>query len=284
MYVARTQSDLAGHRDRTGPLVLVPTMGALHAGHASLIEQAAELARVRGWAGGAVATIFVNPTQFNNPADLARYPRSLEADLEHCRVAGAAAVFVPEPQTVYPPGEAILVPALPEVATRPRLEDLYRPGHFAGVAQVVRRLFDLTAPIAAIFGEKDWQQLRVIAAMTARDQPHIEIIPGPTIREPDGLAMSSRNVFLAPADRPRALAISAALRAAASKRDPAQAERALREVLAAAGIEPEYAVVRDRDSLEPFALSRPAGPGFGRGLIAAVLGGVRLIDNAAWPD
>lgn len=284
MYVAHNQSELALHRGRTGPLVLVPTMGALHAGHASLIEQAADLARLRGWSGGAVATIFVNPTQFNNPADLSRYPRTLEADLEHCRAAGAAAVFVPEPQTVYPPGEVIPVPALPDVATRPRLEDWYRPGHFAGVAQVVRRLFELTAPAAAIFGEKDWQQLRVIAAMTARDQPHIEIIPGPTIREPDGLAMSSRNVFLAPTDRLRALSISAALRAAAAERDPADAERAMLAPLAAAGIEPEYAVVRDRDSLEPFAAGRAAGPGSGRALIAGMVGGVRLIDNAAWPD
>ncbi len=262
--------------------VLVPTMGALHDGHASLIRRAVTEARTRSLTGGCVVTIFVNPTQFNNPSDLARYPRTLDADLAICEAAGAAAVFAPNEADIYPRDTPIVVPPLPSVATQPALEDAFRPGHFSGVCQVVARLFDLTRPRAAIFGEKDWQQLQVIRAMTTALALPIDIIPAPTLREPDGLAMSSRNRFLDPASRTRAVAISRALREAGREPTPAAAEARLRQVLAAAPggpIEPEYAVVRDADSLGP--TQHPHSPC--RALIAAQVGTVRLIDNAPWP-
>lgn len=266
-------------RGRAG-CVVVPTMGALHAGHRALIVRAREVAQRRGLEAGCVVTIFVNPTQFNDRTDYARYPRTLEADLEACRVSGASAVLVPERDDVYPPGRTPPVPALPPQATEPRLEDAARPGHFAGVCQVVARLFDMVQPDVAVFGEKDWQQLCVVSAMVRRDRIAVEILGSSTVREPDGLAMSSRNVFLSPEDRRRALAISRSLRAAGAAPSPASAEGLLREGLQAEGIEPDYAVVRDADTLMPLA----AAPGGAcRMLVAAKVGPVRLLDNMPWP-
>jgi pantoate--beta-alanine ligase len=261
--------------------VLVPTMGALHAGHAALIKTAATLASDRSIAAGCVVTIFVNPTQFNEKSDFDRYPRTLDADLAICRDAGAAAVFAPVASVVYPPGRTIDTPPLPTAATRPGLEDRHRPGHFAGVCQVVNRLFDLTAPSIALFGEKDWQQLAVISGMTTQQGLPIEIRGVPTVREPSGLAMSSRNVFLSSEDRSRAVAISKALVAAGRERDPASGEKALARILAASSITPEYAVIRRADTLEPLTPDKPAP---GRALIAARVGNVRLIDNGPWPS
>ncbi|MDX2016488.1 MAG: pantoate--beta-alanine ligase [Planctomycetota bacterium] len=257
---------------------MVPTMGALHEGHAALVRRAAELARSRGLAG-VVVTVFVNPTQFNEQSDFARYPRTLDADVELCARAGATHVFAPGVDVVYPPGETIPTPALPEAATDPKLEDSHRPGHFAGVCQVVKRLFDLGRPALAVFGEKDWQQLAVIRAMTAREKLGVSIEPLATVREPEGLAMSSRNRFLTPADRPRALAISRALREAGLERDASSAQARMARVLGDAGIEPEYAVVRDAATLGPVQPGEP-----GRALIAARVGSVRLIDNMPWPN
>jgi pantoate--beta-alanine ligase len=257
---------------------LVPTMGALHEGHLALIRAAAEAN------GGArkprpiVVTIFVNPTQFNDPKDLDRYPRTLEKDLAGCERAGADAVFAPSLEVMYPPGETIAVPTLPRVATEPGLEDRLRPGHFAGVCQVVKRLFDLTRPARAYFGEKDWQQLRVISAMVEREGMGIEIVGVPTVRESDGLAMSSRNVFLKGEERVRARALSEALCTAAGMKLPTEAEKKINAILAERGLQPEYAVVRDAATLMPFVPGKP-----GRALIAARLGTVRLIDNAPWP-
>ena len=154
----------------------------------------------------------------------------------------------------------------------------FRPGHFAGVCQVVRRLFVLVRPGAAVFGEKDWQQLQVIRAMTEGEGLGVRIIPAPTIREPDGLAMSSRNTRLDGASRARAPVISRALDEAGRTPDPGAAERAMAGVLADGGLTPEYTVVRDGATLGAWAPGRP-----GRALIAARLGGVRLIDNAPWP-
>jgi pantoate--beta-alanine ligase len=182
-------------------------MGALHAGHAALIRQARTLADARGCT--VVATVFVNPTQFNEPTDFDAYPRTLDADLALCERSGAHAVLAPSPAVVYPPGDQTAVPTLPAVATQPGLEDAFRPGHFAGVCQVVARLFDMTCPAVAVFGEKDWQQLQVIRAMTVAQRRPIEIVAGPTVREPDGLAMSSRNARLDPAARKRAAGIAA---------------------------------------------------------------------------
>lgn len=257
---------------------LVPTMGALHAGHAALIRRGAVIARERALAGGCVVTIFVNPTQFNDPADYTRYPRTLEADLEVCRRAGAHTVLAPTADDVYPPDAPPPVPVLPSQATDPGLEDAARPGHFAGVCQVVARLFDMVRPDAAIFGEKDWQQLRVIDAMTRRDAPQLQIIGLPTIREPDGLAMSSRNVFLSPSQRAAAATISRALAEAGSFPEAAAAEAAMRATLESAGIAVEYAVVRDAETLLAPRRGAPC-----RALVAGRIGAVRLLDNSPWP-
>jgi pantoate--beta-alanine ligase len=260
--------------------VLVPTMGALHAGHAALIRHGAALARQGDLAPGCIVSIFVNPTQFNDPGDLARYPRTLEEDLRLCEEAGAEAVFAPGVETIYPPGATIPVPPLPRVGSEPGLEDGHRPGHFAGVCQVVMRLFRLLQPEAAIFGEKDWQQLQVISAMV--DQAHlaIKIISMTTIRDRDGLAMSSRNRLLSPAERSAALAIPRALAAAGECRDPARAEGQMRAILEASPLAIEYAVVRDARTLAPVMRGSDAPA---RALIAARAGSTRLIDNAPWP-
>ncbi len=259
--------------------VLVPTMGALHEGHAALIRQARAIADRRGAGCRVVVTIFVNPTQFNEPSDFEKYPRTLEADLAVCESAGADAVFTPGPGVVYPPGEQVAVPDLPAVADGPGLEDAFRPGHFAGVCQVVSRLFDLTRPAVGVFGEKDWQQLQVIRAMTLAQGRSLEIVPGTTVREPDGLAMSSRNRRLGPDARQQAVGIILAIRAAQAQSTTQDAEAALRLALSEGGIDPEYAVVRDAQTL-----TAPCVRGGGcRVLVAAWVSGVRLIDNDVWP-
>jgi pantoate--beta-alanine ligase len=256
--------------------VFVPTMGALHQGHASLVRQGAQVAKDRSLNDGCVVSIFVNPTQFNEPADFTRYPKTLEADLALCEAAGASVVYTPSVEDVYAADESIETPPLPRVATSPRLEDALRPGHFAGVCQVVKRLFDLVRPLAAIFGEKDWQQLQVLRALTRDLRYPIDILAGETIREPGGLAMSSRNVFLSDHQRAQALAISQALCDSWSAKTPADAECLMRSHLESRGLEVEYAVVRHAHTLEPSA----TGPH--RALIAARLGSVRLIDNSEW--
>ncbi len=259
--------------------VVVPTMGALHAGHRTLIDHGV---RAAGGALPVVVTIFVNPTQFNESTDFERYPRDLDADLAVAREAGATAAFVPDVATVYPPDLEVPVPELPPVATEPGLEDRHRPGHFAGVAQVVARLFDLLRPRAAVFGEKDWQQLLLVSTMVERVRaesperwPRLEILPGPTVREDDGLALSSRNRLLDDDARRAARGIPRALQLAHSAQHPATAEELMRETLEAHDLEVEYAVVRDAATLRPIGdFRRPA-----RGLVAARAGGVRLIDN-----
>jgi pantoate--beta-alanine ligase len=280
MYLAADNAELEGWMwGRRGRVSFIPTMGALHEGHAELIRRGAELSRERGLEG-CVVSIFVNPTQFNDKADLDRYPRTLEADLAICERAGAGCVYAPRVEDIYPPDATPPVPPLPRVAAEPGLEDAHRPGHFAGVCQVVLRLFRLVQPGIACFGEKDWQQLATIAAMTSEQGLGIEVVPVETVREPDGLAMSSRNRFLTPEDRARAISISAALRAALRGTTPDEAEGIMRRELRSVGIEPEYAVVRDAATL-----GRPVGDGMAgawRALIAARVGAVRLIDNAAW--
>lgn len=278
MRLIRTRVELDACLRAAPHVVLVPTMGALHAGHASLVAQGADLADRRGLSGGCVVSIFVNPTQFNDSGDLARYPRTLDADAQLCAAAGASCIFAPGVDVVYPPDDRPAVPPLPPQATAPGLEDRLRPGHFAGVCQVVLRLFDLIRPRAALFGEKDWQQLQVIRAMSRALSLTTEIIPSPTIREPGGLAMSSRNRFLSGDERARAVAVSRALRDACAAGSPALAETQMTRTLTDAGLTPEYAVVRDADTLLVPAPNRPM-----RALIAARLGSVRLIDNCAFP-
>jgi pantoate--beta-alanine ligase len=259
--------------------VLVPTMGALHAGHSALIEHGAAIARSRSLEPGCIVSIFINPTQFNDSADLARYPRTLKSDLALCRGSGASIVFVPDTQTMYPPPPAapVAAPPLPEVATLPGLEDAHRPGHFEGVCQVVMRLFELLRPQAAIFGEKDWQQLQVVRAMMLNARVQVEIIAYPTVRDTDGVAMSSRNRFLSRDAREQARAIARALEESSRFTAPNQAEQAMRRMLEEAGLEVDYAAVRDAVSLGPVSPGQPA-----RSLIAARSGSVRLIDNAPW--
>lgn len=272
MSLLRTLPDLAAWTAAHPGAAFVPTMGALHAGHAALIRQAAATARPT------IVSVFVNPTQFNDPADFSRYPKTLDADLALAAAAGARAVWAPSVEDIYPDGPHAGIPPLPAVAALPQLEDAARPGHFAGVCQVVLRLFRLVQPALTVFGEKDWQQLQVISAMAAdrraAGEPMPEILPGPTVRDPDDLALSSRNRFLSPADRAQGLALIRALRAATLLPDPAAAEARMHQILADAAITPDYAVVRDAQTLLAPQPNRPT-----RRLIAAKVGPVRLIDN-----
>lgn len=284
MQIVASPQDLRAAAPRG--CVFVPTMGALHRGHARLIEEAV---RIRNPGQPVVVSVFVNPTQFDQQSDYARYPRTLQADADLCESAGADVVFAPAPGTVYPEGHAVPIPDLPRVATEPGLEDARRPGHFAGVCQVVARLFELVRPQAAVFGEKDWQQLQVIRTMVSccvnfNGVPRIVGVP--TVREPDGLAMSSRNRFLTPSERARAATIHRALVRGAQAETPRLAEYRMAEELTDAGLTIEYAVVRDAQTLNeiPQPEHRPSSAhGELRALIAARLGSVRLIDNAPWP-
>ena len=258
---------------------LVPTMGALHPGHLALMRRAKELA------DQLIISIFVNPTQFAADDDFDSYPRTLEADLEAARDVGVDVVFVPEVVAMYPPQLDLLVPPLPLVATRPHLEDVHRPGHFAGMCQVVARLFDVVKPSVAVFGEKDYQQWLVIQAMV---QQHADRWPGlgiqshPTVREPDGLALSSRNANLSSDDRRVACEMYHRLCWAQHAELPGEAsmaevEHVMGELLRYVGFEVDYAVIRDAATLMPVeSFDRPT-----RALAAGRLGKVRLIDNVS---
>jgi len=271
MRTLATLAELASFRVHApSPVVLVPTMGALHDGHAALIDAARSRA---GRGGTVIVSIFVNPTQFAPHEDLAKYPRPFDADLSLCTAHQADAVFAPSVPEMYPPGDSTFVE---ETVLSRGLCGARRPGHFRGVCTVVAKLFHLTRPDAAIFGEKDFQQLAVIRRMTRDLLPGLEIIGHPTVRETDGLAMSSRNRYLAAEERRRATSFPAALSTAAEEASP-------REVVATAtalitegtGSTPEYVEVVDAETLEPLeALDRPAV------LAAAVkIGETRLIDN-----
>ncbi|MFC0679145.1 pantoate--beta-alanine ligase [Lysobacter korlensis] len=250
----------------------VPTMGNLHAGHFSLVRLA------RRHADRVVASVFVNPTQFGPNEDFARYPRTPEADADGLSQAGCDLLWLPTVDAMYPFGAQqavqVRVPGVTEV-----LEGAHRPGHFDGVATVVARLFNQVQPDVAVFGRKDYQQLAVIRYL-ARDLAFpIEILAGETLREPDGLAMSSRNQYLSPEQRPVAAEIHAclqAMKAAVQAGEPlSDAEAAARERLAAAGFEVDYAAVR-QPGLEEFG---GAARGACVALIAARIGSTRLIDN-----
>ena len=203
MMVLRTIAEAREERQKLRPMALVPTMGALHAGHLSLIE------RAKREAPHVAVSIFVNPTQFGPREDYTKYPRPIEEDLAKCEAAGVDLIFNPRIEEMYKPGApdvAVDIPALSNV-----LEGKHRPGHFKGVCQVVAKLFNILSPDVACFGRKDFQQLRIITAMTrALDWP-IEIVGCPTVRESDGLAMSSRNQYLSADERTRALSISRGL-------------------------------------------------------------------------
>lgn len=281
MHIIRDLNDLAAIP--TLGCAFVPTMGALHTGHLALIRKAAEVAKP---GTPVVVSIFVNPTQFGPGEDFTRYPRMFDADVKAAESAGAQIIFAPEVETMYPPGQSIAIPKLPLVATEPKLEDAFRPTHFAGVCQVVARLFDHIKPAAAIFGEKDYQQLQVIRAMVQQEGqrwPGLSIVPLPTVREADGLAMSSRNLFIKTEDRDRALELSRALTVArkfAAVMSPIETiEELMHASLRIHHLKVDYAVVREPTTLMP--IRNPGSPA--RALIAARLGRVRLIDNAAIP-
>jgi pantoate--beta-alanine ligase len=248
------------------------TMGALHAGHR------ANFARARRENDFLVASIFVNPLQFGPAEDFAAYPRDLDADLEVCAAEGVDLVFAPAERELWPrqPGVRLCVGELAE-----RLEGAYRPGHFDGVATVVAKLLNLVGPCRAYFGEKDAQQLAVIRRMVADlGFPH-ELVACPTVREPDGLATSSRNVYLSPAERRAAPLLYRALEAGrsawrAGERDPAAVERAaVKLVETEPSVELQYLALVDADRFAPVA-----GAQAGQVLaVAAKLGSTRLIDN-----
>jgi pantoate--beta-alanine ligase len=206
MNVLTTIAETRAERAKLGRLALVPTMGALHAGHLALID----LARRR--APHVAVSIFVNPTQFGHNEDFNRYPRPLEDDLLKCQTNGVDFVFAPPVDVMYPPGAVDCVVDLPVLSTV--LEGKHRPGHFKGVCQVVAKLFNIIRPDVAVFGQKDYQQLRILDAMVEALDFNIEIVPCPTVRDLDGLAMSSRNAYLTPEEREKSLALSRALAAA----------------------------------------------------------------------
>lgn len=272
MQVSNTIEACREARSKLGRLALVPTMGALHAGHLSLIELARRHADV------VAVSIFVNPTQFGPKEDFNKYPRPVESDLRMCRQAGVELVFQPTVEQMYPAEPADLVIELPSLSNA--LEGKHRPGHFRGVCQVVAKLFNILQPQAACFGEKDYQQLRILTAMTEAMNFPIQIIPGPTLRDPDGLAMSSRNRYLSPEERIKALSISRGLFAArdqfASGID--QTNRLLTTIqhtLLEQHLAIDYVAAVDSRTLRP--VERVTTPTLLA--VAARVGPTRLIDN-----
>ncbi|MGH3383867.1 MAG: pantoate--beta-alanine ligase [Nocardioidaceae bacterium] len=269
--VARTRDELgtalkddAGSEQR---IVLVPTMGALHDGHLALLHEA----RLRG--SKVVVSIFVNPTQFGPGEDFERYPRSLEADLAVCAQAGADAVFTPVVDEIYPGGET-------QVTIDPGplggdLEGAVRPTHFAGVLTVVAKLFGLVRPDVAVFGQKDYQQLVLIRRMVTDLCLDVDVVGGETVREADGLALSSRNRYLSKADRATALALSRALQAGAQAGGTAADVLAAAQAVldAATGLDVDYLALRTPD------LAPAPESGEARLLVAGRVGTTRLIDN-----
>jgi pantoate--beta-alanine ligase len=259
-------------RARGATVGFVPTMGALHEGHLALVREA------RTRADFVVCSIFVNPTQFGPNEDLAKYPRDLDGDVR--KLAGVELVFAPAADAMYVEGER----------TRVRVDELtahlcgpHRPGHFEGVTTVVAKLFALVGPCVAVFGKKDYQQLAVLRRMTRDLFFPTSIVGHPIVREADGLAMSSRNVFLDPAERARALGIARGLAAAARAFAAGERSAGALRGLARAHVEPiatsiDYVEVADADTLRPFDDAATA-PGRALVAIACRVGGTRLIDN-----
>ena len=271
--LAATRAALADARAALGPgpVVLVPTMGALHRGHQRLLEAARTLAGPRG---SVIVSIFVNPLQFGPNEDLDRYPRTLDDDLALCARAGVSLVFAPSAAEMYPGGK-------PEVTVDPgpagrRYEGEFRPGFFGGVLTVVLKLLLLTRPDIAVFGQKDAQQLALVRRMVTDLNLDVVIEPVPTVRDDDGLATSSRNRYLSAADRAAALALPRALRAG-----QARAGQGAAAVLAAAGevLRAEPALAVDYVAVVDPGTFGLAGPGPALLVAAARAGGTRLIDN-----
>src|SRR5271166_590464 len=276
--LARTRAELAAERAdmdlRTGPVVLVPTMGALHAGHERLLRAARTLAGPRG---SVIVSIFVNPLQFGPNEDLDRYPRTLDEDLAMCTREGVRLVFAPSVAEMYPGGQ-------PEVTVDPGpvgqlFEGEFRPGFFGGVLTVVLKLLHLTRPAIAVFGQKDAQQLTLVRRMVTDLNLDVVIEPVPTARDADGLATSSRNRYLSPADRAVALALPRALLAGQARAAEGFGDAAA--VLAAAhdALRAEPALAVDYVAVVDPGTFGPAEPGPALLVAAARAGGTRLIDN-----
>lgn len=251
----------------------VPTMGALHEGHLSLVREA------KRRSDEVLVSIFVNPTQFGPNEDLARYPRDLEGDIAKVGGAGASLVFAPDVAVMYPPGEQtrVRVAGLSE-----HLCGRFRPGHFEGVATVVTKLLAIAGPCVAVFGRKDYQQLAIVRRLVVDLSLPVEVVGHPIVREPDGLAMSSRNAYLSPADRTRALGLSRGLAAAArafaaGERRAGELEAIARHEVERAADSVDYVTLADADAIAPLA----HGAIVGRGVlaVAARIGATRLIDN-----
>lgn len=272
------RAEIAAVRARhggAGRVALVPTMGALHVGHASLVREARDHV---GPDGVVVASVFVNPLQFGQGEDLDRYPRTLDADLAVCAEEGVDVVFAPAVEEVYPGGD-------PQVTVEPGplatlLEGASRPGHFRGVLTVVAKLFGLVQPDVAVFGQKDFQQLTLVRRMVADLCLPVEVVGAETVREPDGLALSSRNRYLDPEQRRTAVVLSRALHAArehATYGAGAAREAALAVVAGTPGVDLDYLVVTEADLAEVDGTRGDVREG--RVLVAARLGATRLLDN-----
>jgi len=270
--IGDVRQEVRAARARGARVGLVPTMGALHEGHASLLRAA------RDDGGLVVASIFVNPTQFGPTEDFSQYPRPLERDLDICRREGVGLVFAPSAAEMYPAGFATTVHV---ARMTEKMCGAFRPGHFDGVCTVVAKLLAIVQPDTAYFGEKDAQQLAVVRRMVADLDLRVEIRGCPTVRDPDGLAMSSRNAYLSPAERRQALALSRSLAEAreavlAGERDGGRLAAQVRQRLEAAeGVDLQYVAVVDPETLED--LGRVGG----KVLVAAAakVGATRLIDN-----
>ena len=265
-------------RNWGGLVGLVPTMGYLHAGHLSLMTAA------RSRCDHVTATLFVNPLQFAPTEDLASYPRDLDRDLALAEQAGVDVMFAPDVEEMYPDGSPLTTVSVAQLDDR--WEGVSRPGHFAGVATVVAKLFSIAGPCLAFFGEKDYQQLQVVRRMAADLDLRVEVVGCPTVREPDGLALSSRNVYLERDERRAALCLRRALDTAiaAVERGERRAEAVTATMVAVIGAEPlaelDYAALVDPATLEP--ATSPLQPGRElRLLITARVGKPRLLDNAA---
>ncbi len=265
------QARVRSQRTSSQSIGVVPTMGALHEGHLSLIEAA------RAECDFIVITIFVNPTQFSPAEDLNDYPRSLEADLDLCRSAGCDLVFTPSAENMYSPGSQTTVAVS---GIRSMLEGVSRPDHFDGVTTVVAKLLNITLPDRAYFGQKDYQQQLIIRQMVRDLNWPVEVVTRPIVRESDGLAMSSRNRYLSSQQRVHALSLNQVLnrahQQAASGRSPEDVQAdMLRQLQVAEGVDPDYAVVVDTETLQP--VKKQAQTAIG--LLAARVGSTRLIDN-----
>jgi pantoate--beta-alanine ligase len=278
MHVVRSIAEARALRGKLDRLAQVPTMGALHAGHMSLIEKAKQ------HAPQVAVSIFVNPAQFGPREDFAKYPRPIMEDLAKCQAAGVEMVFHPPPEEMYPTGRSEITVDLPALSGV--LEGKHRPGHFKGVCQVVAKLFNILTPDVAVFGQKDFQQLRIITAMVESLDWPIKIVPCPTLREPDGLAMSSRNQYLSADERTRALSIHRGLMQAKelvsqgirqTNRLLATMQNMLLDVgnLGRIPVSIDYVAAVDPVTLRPVEMI--AGPTILA--VAARVGTTRLIDN-----